>query len=628
MRLQSAGDNVLVESMGHSTSGTDPDIVALADGRLLMVWTETLSQPTDTSDDTDGAIFARILNSDGTSDGDIFQVNDAQTFLQGNPHVVVFPAGGFAIGWTTTATYGDMPVESDTFVKVYNDFGAELTSSDPFDIVEDNPAPGILPDVSDDQILHEMVALDSDRIALVLENGETHIYSSSAGTVSLLDAAADGDSDIAVLENGNIVRAGTYLDPTPPGTGREYVRLVLTDNSFQAPTGISGIYDPLVFYLEGSTNLGDTVGEVELAALTGGGFAVAFAVTTGSTTSEIRLNILTDEALKEFTGTPLVRTFAFDSPVAEFDMLSLSNGGFALALVTKDTDGTGTGIDILLYDADGSLSTRIQATDTDVGDQADPSLTQQPDGTVVLAYTDTSDLITAGETNGMRLAFFELDGSSGKFTGTTGDDFLSGVGGNDRIFGLGGNDDIVGLGGNDSLFGGAGNDTLDGGAGHDALRGGLGDDTLQGRGGHDGLSGGAGLDELSGGAGNDVLGGGADNDTVRGGGGHDVVKGGGGDDQLFGNNGDDVLKGHDGNDELTGGNGADTFVFSRAHTGNDTVKDFDETEDVVAIHLRGLEESSVSVSISGADTEISFGTQVITLEGVNLAEADITFEFI
>lgn len=631
MELVSAGNNVLVESMGPTTSGTDPDIVALADGRLLMVWSEDLDQPTDTSDDTDGAIFARILKADGTSDGEIFQVNDAQTFLQGKPHVAVFAAGGFAIGWSTSAVYGDSPAEWDTFLKIYNDTGVELTSGNAFDIVKDNPTKVFDPDISDDQKLHEMVVLDNDRVALVLENGQTFIYSTGARSVyqlesvSLANLGDDGVSDIAVLENGNIVRAGA-LDDAP--SNQWLVRVVLTNNNFQAPTGISGIYEPLEFYLQGSDDANNSIGEVEIAAMKGGGFAIAYAEKSGISSSVININIITDEALKEFTGTPLVRSFEFDSPVAEFDMISLSNGGFALAMVTKDAVGNGSGIDILLYDENGALSKRMQATDTDVGDQADPGLTQQPDGTIVLTFTDTSNSQTAGEFNEMRLAFFNITGDSGKFVGSSGDDVLGGVAGNDRIFGLGGNDDIKGRDGNDFLSGGEGDDILLGGAGRDALRGGNGADTLYGHRGNDGLGGGSGDDILYGGKGNDILGGGAGDDILRGGAGKDLLKGGAGIDQLFGDSGNDVLKGKAGNDILTGGDGADRFVFATGLSGDDTITDFDVTQDVIAIHLRGLEEANVTVTTINADTEIGFGSDSVTLEGVNLTDTDITFIFI
>jgi hypothetical protein len=119
MKIQSSGKEILIDSAGPASSGTDPDITVLSNGQMVVVWTEKLPSPTDEFDDMDGGIFARLLNVDGSPAGEVFQVNQAQTFVQDRPHVVAFEAGGFAIGWTTTATYGDLPVESDTFLQIY-----------------------------------------------------------------------------------------------------------------------------------------------------------------------------------------------------------------------------------------------------------------------------------------------------------------------------------------------------------------------------------------------------------------------------------------------------------------------------------------------------------------------------
>jgi len=59
------------------------------------------------------------------------------------------------------------------------------------------------------------------------------------------------------------------------------------------------------------------------------------------------------------------------------------------------------------------------------------------------------------------------------FTGTNGQDVLSGGPDNDIIDGLGGNDQLSGNGGNDIIDGGAGNDIITGGPGSDTLTGGL-----------------------------------------------------------------------------------------------------------------------------------------------------------
>ena len=71
MALISTGNEIVIESAGRDSTGSDPEIVALADGRLVAVWAETLGRPTDLSEDTDGGIFARILDGDGQPLGDV-----------------------------------------------------------------------------------------------------------------------------------------------------------------------------------------------------------------------------------------------------------------------------------------------------------------------------------------------------------------------------------------------------------------------------------------------------------------------------------------------------------------------------------------------------------------------------
>ncbi len=97
-----------------------------------------------------------------------------------------------------------------------------------------------------------------------------------------------------------------------------------------------------------------------------------------------------------------------------------------------------------------------------------------------------------------------------------------------------------------------------------------GDDTLRGEGGDDMIFGGEGDDRLEGGAGDDLL------------------MGGEGDDVLIGGEGDDLLIGGEGDDTLTGGGGADIFVFGE-DSGNDTITDFDTTQD--KINLRTFSQT-------------------------------------
>ncbi len=145
---------------------------------------------------------------------------------------------------------------------------------------------------------------------------------------------------------------------------------------------------------------------------------------------------------------------------------------------------------------------------------------------------------------------------------------------------------------------------LEGGAGPDVLRGGAGDDTLRGRGGND---------RLHGGAGDDVL---------RGGAGADVLRGGAGADRLFGGSGADRLHGGAGDDVLRGGAGADAFVYGRGPFGRDTVRDFQDGEDVLDFSGSGLRWRDLSVSDDGngnAVVRVRGAEDSVTLAGVDAA---------
>lgn len=582
MQLQAIGSEIILESAGVGPGGRDPDITVLSNGNLLVTWTEVLGQPTDEFDDVDGAIFARVLTADGAAVSDIIQINTFGPYVQDRPQVLAMNSGTFAIGYTSTLSPGDGPSDSDVFIRSFAADGS-ATGNFSIDLIQDTN--------SGSQVLREIVPLSGSRYAVLVEGGTGYVFNFGG---SYLGGLSEVD-DLVQLANGNIVTASSDAND---------VTLTLYSSLFRVPAGFEGIYDPLSFKIDGSANT-KAIGNVELAALAGGGFALAFLEKIDTDNSALNISIVNDYGQLEFERVPVEHAIAYDGDDAQFDMIGLSGGGFALAITTPDQGGASLGVDILLFDADGQLETKLRANANSAGTQADPVLTELPDGRIVLSFSDDS-----GDSNTLRLAYFEVDGATGKFVGSAGDDVLGGVGGNDRIFGLAGNDQIKGRGGHDRLFGGDGDDTLDGGNGNDALRGGNGADTLIGGAGNDGLGGGAGDDRLLGGDGRDVLGGAAGND------------------RLFGQKGNDVLKGGLGDDVMTGGPGKDTFVFVYDRTGDDHITDFNAAQDVLQIDLRGEETSVVDVSIVGSDTLVSFGGASVTLDGVQLSESDIVFSYL
>ncbi len=147
---------------------------------------------------------------------------------------------------------------------------------------------------------------------------------------------------------------------------------------------------------------------------------------------------------------------------------------------------------------------------------------------------------------------------------------------------------------NDSETGGNLRDYLFGGLGNDTLAGGLGDDRLFGEGGDDILYGNTAA----------VLNGTSDGqDMLYGGGGNDQLFGGSQSDRLFGGDGNDQLDGGADSDLLTGGAGSDTFIM-RAETGsqNDSIADFNVTEDKLDVSALGISEFDTLKALSSTST--------------------------
>jgi Ca2+-binding RTX toxin-like protein len=152
---------------------------------------------------------------------------------------------------------------------------------------------------------------------------------------------------------------------------------------------------------------------------------------------------------------------------------------------------------------------------------------------------------------------------------------------------------------NDTETGGSLKDYLFGGLGNDTLSGGLGDDRLFGEGGNDTLYGNTaatpngtadGIDLLYGGSGNDQLFGGSQND------------------QLFGGDGNDRLDGGTDSDFMTGGAGIDTFVMRAENSyQNDSITDFDVTQDKLDVSALGISEFDTIKALNGNSTTGDMG---------------------
>ncbi|MCZ4254668.1 Ig-like domain-containing protein [Sulfitobacter sp. G21635-S1] len=254
-----------------------------------------------------------------------------------------------------------------------------------------------------------------------------------------------------------------------------------------------------------------------------------------------------------------------------------------------------------------------------VGGQGYDNLYGDAGNDTLLGGTD-ADRLYGGADDDLLYGGTNVGLSVDRLFGEEGNDTLYGEGGFDHLDGGAGNDLLDGGNQADNLYGRSGNDTLIGGQGFDRLFGGDNDDLLHGDAGTDGLFGEQGDDTLDGGTGNDRLWGGTGNDDLSGGADNDLVQGGAGFDRIDGGTGDDTL---------IGNFNADTFVFTDGH-GNDTITDFDATNDLETIDFSNLSTINTladllgvggAASQSGANVLIDTGDgNTITLLGVNLNE--------
>ena len=303
------------------------------------------------------------------------------------------------------------------------------------------------------------------------------------------------------------------------------------------------------------------------------------------------------------------------------NMEGVIGSGFADTLI-----GSG-GDDVLLGQAGNDTLVGGDGGDLLAGGAGDDTL----DGGAGL---DIASFADPGATTGVTV-LLDAAGNAIVADGQGGTDTLIGI---DGLIGTGFDDSLTGNAGANLLAGGAGNDSVDGGSGFDLISfsdadagidftlvqsaadtvaiigGGLGTDTyrniegvigsgfadtLTGSGGDDAIFGLAGDDTLAGGAGDDTLDGGDGNDIVSyadpgaatgvivvldAGGNATVADGQGGTDTLIGIEGvigtglDDTLIGNASDNTMTGGGGADTFGFTSALDGTDTIADFSLAE--------------------------------------------------
>ncbi|MBO3762536.1 calcium-binding protein [Ciceribacter sp. L1K22] len=624
------GQLILGWIVNFSTYGNQahPDMIALANGGWLVVWTNS------------GQTFNRGLYCQRfAADGSIINLESTIPYSANGDETPVAAAladGGWLIVWMGGAD------EHDIWMQRFAADGSLLGSETLVNTTTVNAqwSPDVAgladggwvvvwqsADPSGAGIYMQRYAADGTAVG-----GETLVNSTTVGNQiePVVTALANGGWVVSWASEGDIVHRwyapdidGTAADDTISGTSLgELMRGLAGDDVYQ----VNSIYD----VVEEDANDGtDTVRASVTFTL---GDNVEHLVLTGSANIDATGNDL-DNRLTGNTGDNLLRGMAGD------DTLDGKAGA--------DTMEGGAGNDTYYVDDVGDV---VRETASAGSDTVRAALSYALSAHVEnLVLTGTANIDATG------------NGLANRLTGNSGDNVLNGGSGADTMIGGTGDDtyyvdnagDVVterSGGGTDTvhasvshtlsayvenlillgsasingtgnslantILGNAGNNVLNGGSGADSLIGGAGNDTYYidnvgdvvleaANGGTDTVrasrsytlgsnvenliltgtgnlsaTGNSLANSITGSSGNNTLSGLAGNDTLRGSNGNDSLLGGTGNDRLEGGSGNDRLTGGTGADKLYGGTGADRFIFTAlshstvSSSGRDTIYDF------------------------------------------------------
>ena len=435
-RVFDANGNPLAADFIVNTTPTDqqfdPDISALSDGRIVIVW---VSQ--DTGDGAGGCIRARLFNVDGSPAGSDFIVNTTVAGSPNTPTVTALADGRFVVAWES------------------NDPG-------------DGSSSCIRAQVFDPTIFVGTVGEDTwqggnldDRI----------VGGTSADTLSGLA----GNDRISGDAGSDILTGGAGNDRLLGGAD---------DDAMDGNTGIDimsgGIGNDLYFVDVSDDRVFESIGQ---------GFDTVAASATYSLVAGVEVELLRTVAPAATTLINLIGN-GFANTIEGNAGINTLNGGagddMASGVAGNDHLLGGVGVDVLIGGngndvLDGGPGNDTlnggAGNDTFVIDSISDQL--QDSGGVDLVRSPFNQTLTVGFEN------LTLLGTALRGTGNAVANVITGNARNNIIVGLSGNDNLIGGAGNDTLIGGAGNDTLIGGAGNDIVIGGLGKDTMTGDAGAD-----------------------------------------------------------------------------------------------------------------------------------------------
>jgi RTX calcium-binding nonapeptide repeat (4 copies) len=589
-------------------SQSDPDIIQLANGNMLVSWTSDDNTAGTPGSPTGLDVIGQIYDPLGNRVGGEIRLNNSYFFdEEQDMDLAALPGGGFISVFEDTDAFG-------TSIRL-NEYGANGVQVSGNNTVVSDAS------LADPNYRNPVIAASSATSVLIayektFAGGVVGIrfviYNSVADSygIELILATPGTDADVTVLTNGNYV-----VTANVPGADNSIVyRIINSAGGY--------VTDPLA---AAGTNLNaanDFEGTV--TALPGGGFVIAWTNNDGTDT-DILFRVY-NSAGAETGGAGVV---AFDPGNSnnnnEPKVIALADGSFVIACDNDEVNG----LNVQHFSAAGAPLSGVFNVSAD--NAFEISGVSLADGRMAIAWSafngeiqmeilDTRDVVnnpvnytTAGQwqIGTVNADVFTTNASAEIIHGYDGADVITESGNlSQSVYGDGGNDTIIPTStiSSDQWDGGAGaGDTINwslvnetgatfdlalatataaGGAlfelilNFENLIGTVNRDIIIGSAAANYLDGGLGNDDINGGGGADLLVGGSGNDAIHGDGENDTLlmddfaNPGAtiGNDSGFGDAGNDLLWGYGGSDNLFGGADNDSLVgndYGVAVTGTD-----------------------------------------------------------
>jgi Ca2+-binding RTX toxin-like protein len=526
------------QTVNTTTSGsqTQPSIVQLANGNILITWTTDdasgLGAPAGTE------VFAQLYDPLGVAIGTEFRINQASTLdNERNSDVVALPGGGFIV------IYHDADITglggSNIRLEEFDAAGFGVSSSSV--VISDSGMSG-LPNYANPRgaassdtsvlIVYDKVDGANSGVYGKIYNPSTDTY----GTEILILLPSGGvaeNADATALTNGN------YVIVSSVDAADDYIRFRILDSAGVSVFGAANV--------AGTDNNTERDFEPSVTALTGGGFVITYSNTDVNDT-DVVYRIF--NAAGAETGSGLITNASTANDNNEPVVTGLADGSFIIAY---DNDVANTGV-VAHIGSSGVQLGEFEFT----GPITQLAITSLADGRFAVTYLFGSDiqmeiLDTRDIANGS--AYSPI----GKSIGTIGDDLMTVNA--DEGYGFTGNDSMIdGLGLN-SMFGGEGNDfiTISAVDSMEVVDGGAGIDTLIGNAMNDGVTYDLAAQQVQNGVSIETATG---FEHVIGTSAAEILVGSNIANSLTGGGGDDSLNGGFGFDTTIGGSGNDTYFVS------------------------------------------------------------------